>query len=355
MDYLFYFLFAIILSFLTTRGVIAFARRFNIVDNPASAPERKIQKKSVPFLGGTAIFIAFFLVLTLSLIFSPDLAVGKNISFNEILVIIFSGLVLIIGGGLDDKFNLSPVKQIIFPIMSIIILIIGSVGTREITNPLGGTFQLNFWQWPIFTSVWMMGMMYTTKLLDGLDGLVSGLSVIGSFIIFLLSMATRWYQPDTAFIALIFSGATLGFLFWNFNPARIFLGEGGALFCGFMLGVLSIIAGGKIATALLIMGIPILDVVWVIIRRRFFERKNPFRAADKKHLHFRLLEAGLSQRQAVALYYLFAIIFGSLTLFLQSRDKLLALGILLILMVMVGAAVVYFNGRKAVLDRGKNK
>ena len=174
-------------------------------------------------------------------------------------------------------------------------------------------------------------MMYTTKLLDGVDGLVSGVSAIGAFVIFLFTMTAKYYQPDIGLAALILSAACFGFLVFNWHPAKIFLGEGGSLFLGFILGALAIISGGKIAIALLIMGIPILDVVWTIIRR-LAAGNNPFRFADRRHLHFRLLDAGLGPRKTVLTYYGFSLLFGLAALFLQSRGKLMAIGVLVLIM-----------------------
>ena len=227
-----------------------------------------------------------------------------------------------IGGFLDDKYSLPAKKQIIFPLLAILVVILGGVEIEKITNPFGGylNFQEIFWLSPLLILVWLLGMMYTTKLLDGVDGLVTGIGAIGSFIIFLFTLTTQYYQPDIALAALILTGAALGFLIFNFYPAKIFLGEGGSLFFGYALGVLAIISGGKIAIALLIMGIPILDVLWTIMRR-LLAGKNPFKFADKKHLHHRLLNLGLSQRQTVFVFYFLASIFGISGLFLQSRGK----------------------------------
>jgi len=178
--------------------------------------------------------------------------------------------------------------------------------------------------------------MYTTKLLDGLDGLVSGLGAIGAFIIFLFTITTKYYQPDIGLAALILAGACLGFLVFNWHPAKIFLGEGGSLLVGFLLGVLAIISGGKIAIALLVMGLPILDVAWTIVRR-LADGKNPFRFADRLHLHHRLYDLGLGQRRTVLIYYLISTVFGLSALFLQSQGKMLALAVLL--MIMLGLVI----------------
>ena len=274
---------------------------------------------------------------------------------KHIIGIMIAGLLLIIGGVLDDKFNLSPLKQIIWPVSACIVIIISGIGIDFISNPLGEALQLNQFQYKIFeynstpyfiilladlfTLIWLLGVTYTTKFLDGLDGLVAGISVIASVILFFLSMQINIMQPETALISIILGGASLGFLFWNFHPAKIFLGEGGSTFIGFMLGTIAIISGGKIATALLILGIPILDVLWVILRR-ILKGRSPFKSADRKHLHFRLLYLGLSHRGAVLFLYFISLTFGVLALLLQGREKVLALGILGLVMVILGLFLV---------------
>ena len=125
-------------------------------------------------------------------------------------------------------------------------------------------------------------------------------------------------------------------------PAKIFLGEGGSLFCGFMLGTLAILAGSKVATALLILGIPILDVIWVIIRR-IINKKSPA-ASDKKHLHFRLLDIGLTHKQAVLFLYILTLAFGFVSLFLQSKEKLFGLIVLAFTMLLL--AIILIIGYK---------
>ena len=151
-------------------------------------------------------------------------------------------------------------------------------------------------------------------------------------------------QPETALICIIFAGCSLGFLIWNFYPAKIFLGEGGSTFIGFMLGTLSIISGGKIATALLIMGIPILDIAWSILRR-LWQKKSPF-VGDKKHLHFQLLEIGLGQRQAVIFLYLFSLAFGLTAIFIQGKAKVIVLIVLIGLMIVLIGSILAIMKRK---------
>ena len=159
--------------------------------------------------------------------------------------------------------------------------------------------------------------------------------------IFFLSRQPEWYQPEVAILAVIFFGACLGFLVWNWHPAKIFLGEGGSLFTGYVLGVLAIVSGGKIATTLLVVGIPMLDVLRVIIRR--VQKRKPIFVGDNEHLHFKLIDSGLSQRQAVLLLYSISFLFGITTFFLQSKQKLIALSFLLVLMLLIG---VWFSRRE---------
>lgn len=346
-----------VLVLLASAGVSAFmtvlvrrwAQRLQIVDRPEVDPERKIHTRPTPLLGGFAPMLAFFSVLLLLRWWRPDLTLG--FSTGQYFGLAGATVWLAIGGFLDDRFRLSPWWQILWPILAGLTVIGAGVSIHYITNPFGGLIQLDqhrislfalaglplvlvIWA-DVFSFVWLMGMSYTTKFLDGLDGLVAGVTSIGGLILFFVSLRPEVNQPTTALVALILSGAMLGFLPFNFHPARIFLGEAGSLWSGFMLGALAIISGGKIATALLLLGLPILDVGWVIVRR-LRERRSPFRGADRKHLHFRLLDIGLGHRQAVLLLYAFTLVFGAMTLFFHGWHKVIALGSLVAVMVTLG-------------------
>lgn len=333
MLYLLSFLSATLLSFLLTLVVRKLATKFDITDKPNSP--RKIHSQPIPLLGGVAAFLSFWLVI-LVLVFWFNLLPARYISAIDLWTIFFGGLLLMVGGFIDDKYNLAPRYQFIFPLLAVMVVLGARIGISFITNPLGGgLLYLDRWQIgsflllaDSFTVLWLMGTMYTTKLLDGLDGLVSGIAVISAFIIFALSLTHKTFQPDVALLVVVFAGAMIGFLFWNFHPAKIFLGEGGSVWVGFMLGIFSIISGGKVATALLVMGVPILDVIWVIIRRIWWEKKS-MGEADAKHLHFRLLTAGLSLRKSVLLLWGISALFGVTSLFLQTRGKVYSLLILL--------------------------
>lgn len=352
------YLFALLLSFLASAifvpVVIWLAKKLNILDKPDSA--RKIHKKPTPLLGGLAIFIAFHLIILIYYRFSS--ALDFNLLPKYLFGIFLGSLIILIGGILDDKYNLAPKIQIVFPVLAIAIVIVSGIGIDWLKNPFGqGIISLDkyemilFWFHglpykltlvaDLFTLFWLLGMTYTTKIMDGIDGLVAGISIIGGLYIFLFSLNKEIAQPDVALLAIIFVGCYLGFLLFNFNPAKIFLGESGSIFSGFILGVLSIISGSKVAITLILMGIPILDVLWTIIRR-LMEKKHPFKTADRKHLHHRLLDAGFSVRKACLFLWSLAVIFGLAALILQNLNYgLLILGVLVLLVFFLLTAYLY--------------
>ncbi|MBU0531720.1 undecaprenyl/decaprenyl-phosphate alpha-N-acetylglucosaminyl 1-phosphate transferase [Patescibacteria group bacterium] len=327
-----WFLLALMLSNVATRLLIDLDEKKGNVDQPDR--ERKIHKTPVPHSGGLAVYFALAIILMAVLASSDTLTQGL-IGLNHYLGFLIGGAVLMFGGHLDDRYELSPKVSILFPVVAALCVIGFGVEITKLTNPLGGVIELAGWQSDLLVFVWLMGVMYTTKLLDGLDGLATGVTGIGAFMIMLLSLSAAYYQPDVALLALIVLGVWIGFWVLNFNPARIFLGEGGSTFVGFTLGTLAVISGGKLATALLVIAIPIFDVAWQIIRRfRVGGLKQVFQG-DRLHLHFRLYDLGWSQRKVILLYYAVAIAFGVSTLFLQSYQKLIALGTLVMLMVVV--------------------
>ena len=347
-EYYLAFLIPFILTSVLAWPVLRLARRFGVLDVPNQP--RKIQAGPVPMLGGVAVYGSLLLTVLGWQIFSAG-SFGEFISQRYLLGILLGGGVLIFGGFLDDKFSLSPAKQFVFPALAALIVILLGVQLSYINNPFGEAFLLDTVKisgYPIFGGLfillWVLGMIYTTKFLDGLDGLVSGITGIAAVVLFFLSLLPQVGQPDTALLSIMFGGSALGFLAWNFHPAKIFLGEGGSTFCGFMIGVLAVISGGKIATALLVMGIPILDAAWVIARR-LFSHYSPF-AADRKHLHFRLLDIGLSHRQSVLVLYFLSAAFGVSGLYLQSVGKVVALVILFAVMLVLAILLVIAYRRK---------
>ncbi|MDQ5970700.1 MAG: UDP-GlcNAc:undecaprenyl-phosphate/decaprenyl-phosphate GlcNAc-phosphate transferase, partial [Patescibacteria group bacterium] len=175
----------------------------------------------------------------------------------------------------------------------------------------------------ILTFLWLLGMTYTTKLLDGIDGLASSICLVASLMIFIVSLTWDIKYSTTSFISLALAGSLLGFLAWNWHPAKVFLGEGGSTFIGFALGVLAIISGSKIATALLVMGAPIIDVVLVIFRR--LRQKKSIWQGDSEHLHFKLRQVGLSQSQIVLFLAFLSVCFGTIAIFFSTKIKIIFL------------------------------
>jgi len=312
-----------LVSFVATVFVKHFAIAHKLIDEPGLL-KRKIHKTAVAKMGGLGIFIAFFVVLGLFLLFTPDLTSGR-ITLMHYLGMFVGGSFLMIGGYLDDRYDLPPNASIIAPLLATLSLIAFGINVEKLTNPFGGILYLSALQSGVLIFLWLMVVMYTTKFLDGLDGLATSVSSIGLFMILLLSLTIAYYQPDVAILSAIACSACIGFLFWNFHPASIFLGEGGSTFIGFLLGTLAIISGGKLATALLVLGIPLFDVVWIMFRRFKTGGIKQIFKADKKHLHHRLLDLGLSQKQIMYVYVLIASAFGATTIFLQSQQKLIAL------------------------------
>ena len=319
---------AALVAVCVTLMLIPIARRIGLVDIPSGG--RKVHKKPTALVGGFGILIGVVVVLMGASHVSPELL--PVLSAEKWTALIAATIIIFLIGTIDDLHNLSPRVQIIGPIVAAILVSMSGIVVGKITNPSGGVFSFD--SFPLFAGVltftWLMGMMYSTKLLDGLDGLSTGLSGIGAVMIFALTQTHAYYQPQIGFVALVFAGACFGFLILNFNPARAFLGEGGSLFVGFTLALLAILSGSKIATALIVMGLPVVDVARVIVERKL--RGHPVAQGDDQHLHHLLLANGLSHRTAVLLYYFVGFLFGGLALFLQSRGKI----ILLVILVVIG-------------------
>lgn len=323
---------AFLLSFTLTLPVRRLAHRAGIIDKPKGP--RKIHKKSTALLGGVAIFLSIAAVV-IGILATGDLLTSGEVTRNHYIGVLLGGLILMIGGILDDKYELPPQTAIITPVLAAATAIGFGIEVDKLTNPLGGVWVLESWQSDLLVFIWLMIVMYTTKFLDGLDGLATSVSAVGAVMIMLLSLTVAYYQPDVALFAAVTLGAYIGFLFWNVHPASIFLGEGGSVFVGYMLGILAVISGGKVATALLVLGIPLLDVVWVIARRWKHQGLRNIVRGDRKHLHHRLLKLGWGQTTIVLLYVSIASAFGVSALFLQSKEKLVALLVLTLIMVLV--------------------
>lgn len=345
-----FFIFSAVLSLVFTPLVKLASIRLGLIDKPNLT--RKVHSAPTPLFGGFAVFLSFFVTVAVGLWLG-----GFDLSLMPIrfLIGIFLGaLVLMIGGFLDDKYALPAKVMWIFPGLAALVVVGFGIGTgiTFINNPFGGQINISY-KWigiplaGVFTWIWLMVSAYTTKILDGLDGLVSSVGVVSALILFVLSLRPEIGQTSTAILALTLAGSLLGFLPYAWHPAKIFIGEGGSTFVGFILGVLAVIAGAKVATAVIVMGLPMMDVVWAILRRTW-RGQNPFKG-DREHLHHLFLNAGLSHPGAVACYLAVSAGFGLAAVFLQTKAKFWAILMLVALMAILVPTLRYLARRRAVL------
>jgi len=268
---------AFLFTLLATPFVKKLAEKLGIVDQPG---ERRINKVPIARLGGLAVAGSFIFLA----------AIFGNLD-KHLFGFLLGSLVLIIFGIWDDVKNLKPWLQLCGQTLAALVLIASGIGIEVLSNPFGEAVRLDGWKIPfelfgityhisvwsdLLTLFWVVGMVNVVNFLDGLDGLASGVSGIAAIVLCLLSLAPVVNQFDTALLAAILAGAAIGFLPYNFNPAKIFLGSSGSYFLGYALATLAIISGGKLATAFLVLGFPILDGLWVA-GRRLLTKKSPFR------------------------------------------------------------------------------
>lgn len=350
MSYVIPFVLASILSYLLTPFIRRLAIAHDIVDQPGG---RHIHTQPIAKFGGLAIFLVFWLLVVGFLVISPS-ALGfvpdKLLGIDRNLVGVFLGaMILLITGVIDDIYGLSPAQKLFWQSIAAFMPVAFGIRIWWLSNPLGGpNIMLGNWTY-LLVPMWLVLMINVVNWLDGLDGLATGVSSIAALILFFLSLTPFVNQPATALLAIMLAGAGLGFLPHNFHPAKIFLGDTGSQFLGYMLGIFAIISGGKVATAALVLGIPIFDAVWVVIRR-ILTRQSPF-VGDRQHLHHRLIDSGLTQRQTVWLYWLISAIFGVTALFTRTSGKIRAAAWLLAIMVVVGLTTIIFRQSSEKSDR----
>jgi UDP-GlcNAc:undecaprenyl-phosphate GlcNAc-1-phosphate transferase len=305
-------------SLLLTPLVSRLARRLGFVDVPHEP--KHVHQVPTPRLGGAALFFPFLVAVGLSLLL--PVARQDPLELHRLAGLLIGSAIVFGLGVYDDGRELGPIPQFVVQFLAASVAIYCGITIGQIANPFGGIVTLPLPVTLAFTLFWLLGMMNTVNWLDGLDGLAGGVTVIASVLLFAHSY--RLGQYSIALLPLGLAGCVLGFLPFNFYPARVFMGTSGSVFLGFALGTLAIIGGAKMATALLVLGIPILDVAWQIINRLRLGR-SPF-LGDRGHLHHRLLDVGLSQRRVVLLFYLLCATFGALALILGSGlQKLLVL------------------------------
>jgi len=307
--------------------------RYGIADAPGG---RRRHTGLVPRVGVIPLYVAFCAAILLTRGFPRD----DPEEWLRVTGILVGATIVLVGGLLDDKLQVGPAAMIAGVAIVASSAIPFKIFIEVFNNPL--TNQQVWLEWygmvPL-TLFWIMGCMVTVNLLDGLDGLSTGVTAIASLVLFVHML--RLEQYSTSLLPLALLGATLGFLPYNLHPARIFLGSG-AYFLGYALGTLSIVSGAKLATLLLVIGVPILDVAWQLFDR--WRRGQPLGLGDRGHLHFRLLDLGMSQRTIVSLYYLLTAVLGGVALLVSSR--LLKLAVILIVVVAVTPLLALLSRRQ---------
>jgi len=324
MNLIFAFITAFLLTTIITPISIFVIKKVGLLDDPKRRKHPGIiHTKPIPRGGGIPLFIG---VLIASIIFIP--------MTNIVIAVLFAASVALIIGVLDDKYDISPYIRFSINILCAVLVVGIGVNIPFITNPFGGI--LYFDNFGILSDliavlwiVWVMNMLNWSK---GVDGQMPGIVAISAIIIGILSL--RFTPVDqtstiTATLSFIIAGASLGFLIFNFYPAKIFPGYG-ATAIYLLLAVTSILSSAKLATAILVMGVPMTDGIFTIFRR-VFSGKSPF-WHDKKHLHHLLLGLGMGQRSIALFYWIISAILGTLALILEAKAKLFAIIMLLILL-----------------------
>jgi UDP-GlcNAc:undecaprenyl-phosphate GlcNAc-1-phosphate transferase len=319
-------LLAAVLSFALTPLVRALAHRLDNIDHP---DERRVNTSPVARGGGIAVAVACLVASLVFLIVNaessstirPPLSIGPS----ELLALLGGGALAAIIGTLDDTFQLRARYQLAGQVVIAVAAILLGATPDQIGSPFGGQIELAGLIAGAFALVWILGMVNSMNFIDGLDGLSSGIGLIAAVTLGLISLTTAvgpFGQPFVAVLCFALAGALAGFLRWNFHPATVFVGTSGVLFVGYTLAILSILGTAKVAVAMLVLGVPIIDTFWIIVRR-VGARRSPFKP-DRGHIHHRLLDLGLSHLQTVLLIYAVCILLGAMALFLPVSGQLVA-------------------------------
>jgi UDP-GlcNAc:undecaprenyl-phosphate GlcNAc-1-phosphate transferase len=317
---------AVAISYLLTPTVRRFAIRLRMVDRP---DHRRVNKRPVPRGGGIAVVVSFLAVAIGILVVNDRFDIVHTPVDGPQLIALLAGSALAAGlGALDDYFDLRARYQLVTQLALAAFALALGISIDFVNNPFGPN-NIQFAE-PFaagFTVLWILGMINSMNFIDGLDGLSSGIGLIAALTLGVISLTTQIGQPFVSLLCVALAGALLGFLRWNFQPATIFPGTSGTMAVGYALAVLSILGSAKVAVALLVLGVPIIDTFWIIVRR-LLNGRSPF-SADRGHIHHRLLDLGLSHRQTVVLIYGICAALGILSLALSGAQPFYAfLGVL---------------------------
>ena len=309
------------------------SRKVGLVDQPRPG---EVQHDPIPRAGGHAIYLSFCAAVLASLLFAPR-DPGET---WRVAGLVLGVAVLVPFAVWDDFQRLGPLPQLLAQLLASLVPLAIGITMSSVSNPFapppfGAQIPLPGWIAVPATIAWLVLMMNSMNWLDTMDGLAGGVGAIAAVILFLVSVSL--HQGTIALLPLALAGACLGFVPYNFNPARVFMGTTGSMFLGYALGVISIIGGAKIASTVLVLGVPVLDALFVVVQRSLAGRL-PWRGGDNAHLIHRLYGVGFTQRKIALLVYAICALFGWLATSLIRTEKLYAMAALA---VVLGALVFY--------------
>lgn len=312
--------------------VISYSKKQGLIDVPN---ERKIHKEPISRLGGIAIFLSTMLTF-LFLVFLSYYPYGSLISG----ILLGSSLMFLLGL-IDDVYTLNAKFKLFIQIAIATLVYLLGVKIDSIINPFGGVIELGYFSYPI-TLLWIVGISNAINFIDGIDGLAGSVITVNSITLGIIAVSMIPPNPISALIGFILAGSMLAFLTYNFNPAKIFMGDSGALFSGFLLATLSITGVMKGATLAIllpfvVLAVPIMDITYASLRR-ISKGKSPF-VADSEHIHHKLLKAGLTQNMTVAILTSIAIVTGAIATYVVGSIKHYIIYILALVLIMVSLSL----------------
>lgn len=303
---------AFLITFLLVPVFRELARKLDVVDRPGDA--RKVHHRVIPYLGGVPFYIAFLATVLFIAVLYPQYS--QPFHYPMCLV----GTLIVLMGLYDDICDMSSAKKLPIELALCALLFFWGFQVAEVAHPLGGTWHVG-WLAFIITPIWIAGIINAVNFSDGLDGLAAGLVFICAAAIF--AIAFMGGQIASCIMMAYLMGATLAFLRYNFNPASVFMGDTGALFLGFVLGASTLLEQQKgvatiaLAVPMVVMAIPLVDTFLSFLRRVQRARQGRFFTPDRDHLHHRLLDLGLTQRQVVLSMYYLSICMGLMAFILS--------------------------------------
>lgn len=335
------FFIAFVSSILLTFPIRKLAIKWGMLDYPN---KRKIHTEVKPRFGGIAIFLGALLG-----------GIYLQPSHEHLTEISLGVIIIIVTGTLDDRYHIRPGIKLAGQLIAASFLVSSGLIIEKITIPIFGVIDLGFMS-VLVTVLWVVGITNAINLLDGLDGLATGVSTIALLSMFVMALIDAQIIP--AYLSIVLIGANLGFLYHNFYPAKIYMGDTGSNFLGFMIATISMLGLFKnvalfsFIIPVIILALPIFDTLFVIIHR--FLRNESIMMPDNKHIHYQLVRAGFSHRQTVLIMYGFSLLFGGLAILFSKGSFLLSLVITVIviclLYMLAELTGLVGNGRRPLLD-----